>query len=187
MCLLQVGEYSTSYLASARVIERVSLLTKRFCLFCHCLCNLGVLKLCVVHCRLLLVRLDCLLQFFTSGLADVGAGAGDITHLTALQLQQPTLSGALGTEPEVPYARLLVVRVDILAKMDNRTNRVVLGSNLSIQLVVDASYLFSSASPDFVQFKLQIPLLRQLLSRSCRECWFHHTSERTYKSFTRLF
>lgn len=134
MCALQVGECSTNYPESARAIERVSLLTKYFCLFCLCLRNLSILKFCAVHCRLLLVRLDCLLQFFTSGSVKVSAEIGN-THLIALRSQRPMLSGALGTVPEAAYARLLDVRIDFfLGGMDNRTNRVVLGSNLGVQL-----------------------------------------------------
>lgn len=177
MCLLQVSECTASYPESARVIGRVSLLTKYFSLFCLCLCNFSILKFCVVHRRLLLVRLNCLLQFFTPGSAKFGIRFGNTTYLIASRSQRPKLSGVLGIESEVACVHLLEVSIALSAKVDKHTNRIVFGSNLGIQLVVNTSQLIPSPSPDLFQFELQMPLLSQLLNTSCHEPWFYNTSE----------
>lgn len=108
----------------------------------------------------------------------VGAGIDNITHLFALRSQRPKLSGALGTEPETASARLLEVSNRLAVKEEDRTDCVVLCSNLSIQFVVDTSQLFSSPSPDLFQFDLQIPLLRQLWSIFRHGPWFYHALQR---------
>lgn len=46
----------------AREKQKTHLLTKRFRLLRRCQRKLSILKLCIVHCRLLLVRFDGLLQ-----------------------------------------------------------------------------------------------------------------------------
>lgn len=103
------------------------------------------------------------MQLFTSGSVKVGAGIGNVTHLNALRSQRPMLSGALGTDSEVACVRLFGVSIGSFAKLDNHTNHVILGSNLSIQPVVDADQFFSSPCSDFFQLELQIPLLSELL------------------------